>query len=50
VTADLGLPRVWHWVAVLSGIIGSAIAALAMALRRTDQAQELPGARSREQS
>ena len=39
VTADLGLPRVWHWVAVLIGIIGSAIAALAMALRRTDQAQ-----------
>ena len=50
VTADLGLPRVWHWVAVLSGIIGSAIAALTMALRRTDQAQEPPGARSREQS
>jgi TRAP-type C4-dicarboxylate transport system permease small subunit len=50
VTADLGLPRVWHWVAVLSGIIGSAIAALAMALRRTDQVQEPPGARSREQS
>ena len=50
VTADLGLPRVWHWVAVLSGIIGSAIAALAMALRRRDRAQEPPGARSREQS
>ena len=53
-TADLGLPRVWHWVAVLSGIIGSAIAALAMALRRKDQSQEPsgepPGARSREQS
>ena len=54
VTADLGLPRVWHWVAVLSGIIGSAIAALAMALRRKDQSQEPsgepPGARSRDQS
>ena len=25
----------WHWVAVLIGMIGSAIAALAMALRRT---------------
>ena len=50
VTADLGLPRVWHWVAVLSGIIGSAVAALAMALRRTNQAQEPPGARSREPS
>ena len=50
VTADLGLPRVWHWIAVLSGIIGSAIAALAMMLRHTDQAQESPGARSREPS
>ena len=50
VTADLALPRVWHWVAVLSGITGSAIAALTMALRRTDRAQEPPGARSREQS
>ena len=43
VTADLGLPRVWHWVAVLSGIIGSAIAALAMALRRTDQPKSRQG-------
>ena len=50
VTADLGLPRVWHWLAVLSGIIGSAIAALAMALRRTNHAQEPPVARSWEQS
>ena len=50
VTADLGLPRVWHWLAVLSGITGSAIAALAMVLRRTNHAQEPPGARSREQS
>jgi TRAP-type C4-dicarboxylate transport system permease small subunit len=50
VTADLGLPRVWHWLVVLSGIIGSAIAALAMALRRTNHAQEPPGTRSREQS
>src|SRR4029079_1713849 len=46
VTVDLGLPRVWHWLAVLSGIIGSAIAALAMALRRTNHAQEPPVARS----
>ena len=34
VTADLGLPRVWHWVALLVGVIGAAVAALAMALRR----------------
>jgi TRAP-type transport system small permease protein len=34
VTADLSIPRWWHWIAVLTGLIGSAIAALAMALRR----------------
>ena len=34
VTADLGLPRVLHWIALLVGVIGAAIAALAMALRR----------------
>ena len=34
VTADLGLPRVWHWSALLVGVIGAAAAALAMALRR----------------
>jgi len=34
VTADLGLPRTWHWLAVLAGLIGSAVAALVMALRR----------------
>jgi TRAP-type C4-dicarboxylate transport system permease small subunit len=34
VTADLGLPRVWHWTAVLTGLVGSALAALYMALRR----------------
>src|SRR6185295_122366 len=28
VTADLGLPRTWHWLAVLAGLIGSAVAAL----------------------
>jgi TRAP-type C4-dicarboxylate transport system permease small subunit len=31
VTADLGLPRVWHWTALLVGIVASAVAALAMA-------------------
>jgi TRAP-type C4-dicarboxylate transport system permease small subunit len=34
VTADLGLPRVWHWAAVLIGVIGAMLAALSMALRR----------------
>ena len=36
VTADLGLPRFWHWLALLIGVIGAGIAALAMALRRED--------------
>jgi TRAP-type C4-dicarboxylate transport system permease small subunit len=31
VTADLGLPRIWHWAALLVGIVASAIAAAAMA-------------------
>jgi TRAP-type transport system small permease protein len=31
VTADLGLPRYWHWAALLVGIVASAIAALIMA-------------------
>jgi TRAP-type C4-dicarboxylate transport system permease small subunit len=30
VTADLGLPRSLHWIALLVGVIGAAIAALAM--------------------
>jgi TRAP-type C4-dicarboxylate transport system permease small subunit len=34
VTADLGLPRVWHWSALLIGVIGAGVAALAMAFRR----------------
>lgn len=33
ITADLGLPRWWHWVLLLIGVIGSAIAALVMAVR-----------------
>jgi TRAP-type transport system small permease protein len=33
VTADLGLPRLLHWVALLAGLIVSGLAALAMALR-----------------
>jgi TRAP-type transport system small permease protein len=34
VTADLGLPRILHWIALLIGVIGAGIAALARALRR----------------
>ena len=38
VTADLGLPRLWHWTAVLTGLVGAALAALYMALRREPRA------------
>jgi TRAP-type C4-dicarboxylate transport system permease small subunit len=34
VTADLGLPKSLHWIALLTGVIGAGIAALAMTLRR----------------
>ncbi|MBV8166340.1 MAG: TRAP transporter small permease [Alphaproteobacteria bacterium] len=34
VTADLSIPRIWHWTALLVGIIGAALAALAMAVSR----------------
>jgi TRAP-type C4-dicarboxylate transport system permease small subunit len=34
VTADLALPRVLYWIPVLAGIIGSALVALVMAVRR----------------
>jgi TRAP-type C4-dicarboxylate transport system permease small subunit len=37
VTADLGLPRYWHWGAVLIGLISGALAALVMAFRRSDE-------------
>jgi TRAP-type C4-dicarboxylate transport system permease small subunit len=33
VTADLGLSKAYHWVVLLAGVIGAAVAALAMALR-----------------
>ena len=36
VTADLALPKFWHWTALLVGVIVSAIAALAMAFARED--------------
>ncbi len=39
VTADLGLPRIWHWLALLIGVVGSAIAALVMALRRDERSE-----------
>ena len=34
ITADLGLPRILHWTALLVGVVGAAAGALAMALRR----------------
>ena len=34
VTSDLALPRILYWIPVLAGLIGSAIAALVMAVRR----------------
>src|SRR5262249_51467046 len=37
VTAALALPRIWHWLALLIGVIGAALSALAMALRREDR-------------
>jgi len=33
VTADLGLPRVLHWIALLVGVVGAMLAAAAMCLR-----------------
>ena len=37
VTADLGLSRVLHWIALLVGVIGAAVAALAMAIARGNE-------------
>jgi TRAP-type C4-dicarboxylate transport system permease small subunit len=37
ITADLGLPRVWHWSALLVGVVASVIAALAMAWSRNGE-------------
>jgi TRAP-type C4-dicarboxylate transport system permease small subunit len=34
VTSDLSLPKILYWIPVLVGIIGSAVVALVMALRR----------------
>jgi TRAP-type C4-dicarboxylate transport system permease small subunit len=37
VTGDLGLPRIWHWLALLVGVICAALSALAMAVRGEDR-------------
>jgi len=37
VTADLGLPRVWHWLALLVGVVCAAFSALVMALHHEDR-------------
>jgi TRAP-type transport system small permease protein len=34
VTAELGLPRILHWIPLLLGVVGAAVAALAMAVSR----------------
>jgi TRAP-type C4-dicarboxylate transport system permease small subunit len=34
VTAELGLPRILHWMPLLAGVVGAAAAALVMAVRR----------------
>jgi TRAP-type C4-dicarboxylate transport system permease small subunit len=34
VTSYLALPRIWYWIPVLAGMIGGALAAAAMLLRR----------------
>ncbi len=36
VTSDLSIHRLWYWIPVLIGLVGSAIAAIAMLLRRND--------------
>jgi TRAP-type C4-dicarboxylate transport system permease small subunit len=36
-TADLGVPRIWHWSALLVGVIGAGLAAVFMALRGNDR-------------
>lgn len=37
VTADLGLPKFWHWTIVLAGMSLAALAALFMLFRRDDK-------------
>lgn len=40
VTSDLELPRIWYWIPVLAGLIGSGIAAAAMAIRPDAERRE----------
>jgi TRAP-type C4-dicarboxylate transport system permease small subunit len=35
VTSDLALPRLWYWIPVLAGMIGSTLAALYLLLNRS---------------
>ncbi len=37
VTSDLSIHRLWYWIPVLIGLIGSAIAAVAMLVREDDE-------------
>ncbi len=37
VTSDLSIHRLWYWIPVLIGLIGSAVAAVAMLLREDDE-------------
>ena len=34
VTSDLAIPRIWYWIPVLAGMIGSALAALFLILKK----------------
>ena len=42
VTADLALPRFWHWLALLIGVTSAGLAALAMTLRRQENSTDAP--------
>jgi TRAP-type transport system small permease protein len=35
ITAELGLPRILHWIPLLIGVVGAAVAALIMAVSRS---------------
>ena len=37
VTSDLSIHRLWYWIPVLIGLVGSAIAAVAMLVRKDDE-------------
>ncbi len=40
ITSDLELPRIWYWIPVLAGLIGSGIAAAVMAIRPDTERHE----------